>query len=189
MRSWPVESRRWVKKVVNLRWYERENRYVLRLERNWLRERDSVLNGRGVGEDGVGIYWEKDLRLVEREFQRRREAFRKERSENSSFDVSSGKEKQRWSDDRFFASGFDIDKLAKVTGLRFMKEIVGNGDYFELNTLFDLEPMKWFIVLHGKTAVILKLNRNWVKIIDEFKQLELRQSIANDGWHVKIDLS
>ena len=33
-----------------------------------------------------------------------------------------------------FASGFDIDKLAKVTGLRFMKEIVGNVDYFELNT-------------------------------------------------------
>ena len=41
-----------------------------------------------------------------------------------------------------FASGFDIHKLAKVTGLRFMKKIVGNGDYFELNTLFDLEPMK-----------------------------------------------
>ena len=41
-----------------------------------------------------------------------------------------------------FASGFDIDKLSKVTGLRFMKEIVRNGDYFELNTLFDLEPMK-----------------------------------------------
>ena len=29
-----------------------------------------------------------------------------------------------------FASGFDIDKLAKVTGLRFMKKIVGDGDYF-----------------------------------------------------------
>ena len=41
-----------------------------------------------------------------------------------------------------FASGFDINKLAKVTGLRFMKKIVGNGNYFELNTLFDLEPMK-----------------------------------------------
>ena len=41
-----------------------------------------------------------------------------------------------------FASGFDIYQLAKVTALRFMKEIVGNGDYFELNTLFDLEPMK-----------------------------------------------
>ena len=39
-----------------------------------------------------------------------------------------------------FASGFDIDKLAKLTGLRFMKEIVGN----ELKELFDLEPMKWF---------------------------------------------
>ena len=43
-----------------------------------------------------------------------------------------------------FASEFDIDKLAKVTGLRFMKEIVGNGDYFELNMLFDPEPMKLF---------------------------------------------
>ena len=42
----------------------------------------------------------------------------------------------------FFASGFDIDKLAKVTGLRYMKEIVGYGDYFELNTVFVLEPMK-----------------------------------------------
>ena len=41
-----------------------------------------------------------------------------------------------------FASGFDIDKLAKETWLRFMNEIVGNGDYFELNTLFDFEPMK-----------------------------------------------
>ena len=41
-----------------------------------------------------------------------------------------------------FASGFDIDKLAKVTGLRFMKKVVGNGDYFELNTLIDLESMK-----------------------------------------------
>ena len=35
-----------------------------------------------------------------------------------------------------------IYKLAKVTGLRFTKEIVGDGDYFELNELFDLEPMK-----------------------------------------------
>ena len=41
-----------------------------------------------------------------------------------------------------FSSGFDIDKLVKVTGLRFMKKIVGNEDYFELNTLFSLEPMK-----------------------------------------------
>ena len=41
-----------------------------------------------------------------------------------------------------FPSGFDIDKLAKVTRLRFMKEIVGDGDYFELNTSFDLEPIK-----------------------------------------------
>ena len=40
--------------------------------------------------------------------------------------------------------GLMCDKLAKVTGLRFMKEIVGNRDYFELNMLFDLEPMKWF---------------------------------------------
>ena len=41
-----------------------------------------------------------------------------------------------------FCRGFDINKLAKVTVLRFMKKIVGDGDYFELNTLFDLEPMK-----------------------------------------------
>ena len=41
---------------MNLRGYERENMCVLRRERNWLRERDNVLNGRGVGEDGVGIY-------------------------------------------------------------------------------------------------------------------------------------
>ena len=41
-----------------------------------------------------------------------------------------------------FASGFVIDKLAKVTGLRFINEIVGNGDDFELNTLFDLKLMK-----------------------------------------------
>ena len=132
MRSWPVESCRWVRKVVNLRGYEREKWCVLRRERNWLRERDSVLNGRGVGEDGVGIFWEKDLRLVGREFQRRGEAFRKERSENLSLDVSGGRERQTevigWSS---YASGFDIDKLAKVTGLRFMKEIVGNGDYFD----------------------------------------------------------
>ena len=39
---------------------------------------------------------------------------------------------ERDRDDRMieFASGFDIDKLAKITGLRFMKEIVGNEDYF-----------------------------------------------------------
>ena len=37
------------------RGYERENRFVLRREMNGLRERDSVLNGRGVGEDAVGI--------------------------------------------------------------------------------------------------------------------------------------
>ena len=41
-----------------------------------------------------------------------------------------------------FARRFDIDKVAKVTGLRFTKKIVGNGDYFEQNTLIDLEPMK-----------------------------------------------
>ena len=35
-----------------------------------------------------------------------------------------------------------IYKLAKVTGLRSMKEIVGDGNYFELNTLFDLVRMK-----------------------------------------------
>ena len=44
-----------------------------------------MLNGRGVEEDGVGICGEKDLRLVGREFQRRGEAFRKERSENLSW--------------------------------------------------------------------------------------------------------
>ena len=60
-----------------------------------------------------------------REFQRRGEAFRKERSENLSKDVSGGRETEviGWSS---FASEFVIDKLAKVTGLRFMKEIAGN---------------------------------------------------------------
>ena len=69
---------------------------------------------------------------MEREFQRRGEAFGCEwrKRETEVIGLSS------------FASGFDIDKLAKVTGLRFMKEIVGDGDYFELNTLFDLESMK-----------------------------------------------
>ena len=105
VRSWPVESRRWVRKVLNLREYEREKRCVLRRERNWLRERDSMLDGRGVGEDGVGICWEKDLRLVGREFQRCGEAFRIERSENLSLDVSGGRERQRWSDDRVLPVG------------------------------------------------------------------------------------
>ena len=61
-----------------------------------------------------------------REFQRRGDAFRKERSENLSLDVSGGRERERDRGDRMieFSSGFDIDKLAKVTGLRFMKEIV-----------------------------------------------------------------
>ena len=51
---------------------------------------------------------------------------------------------ERDSGDRIieFASGFDIYKLAKVTALRFLKEIVGNGDYYELNTWFDLEQNK-----------------------------------------------
>ena len=54
-----------------------------------------MLNGRGVGEDGVGICGEKDLILVGREFQRRVAAFLKERSENFSLDVSGGRERQR----------------------------------------------------------------------------------------------
>ena len=53
-----------------------------------------MLNGRGLGENVVGI-GEKDLILVGREFQRRGEAFRKERSENLSLDVSDGRERQR----------------------------------------------------------------------------------------------
>ena len=139
VRSWPVESRRWVRKAMNLRGYERENRYVLRRERNWqyveckrcwrgwfrnlLRERDNIggkrvpktlrsVSERAIGEFELECEWQK-----------------------KETDVIG------WSS---FASGFDIDKLAKVTGLRFMKEIVGDWDYFELNTLFDLEPMKWF---------------------------------------------
>ena len=57
--------------------------------------------------------------MVEREFQRRGEAFGCEwrKRETEVIGLSS------------FASGFDIYKLAKVTALRFMKEIVGNGDY------------------------------------------------------------
>ena len=54
-----------------------------------------MLDGRGVGEDGIGICLEKDLRLVKREFQRRGEAFRKERSKNLSLDVSGRRERQR----------------------------------------------------------------------------------------------
>ena len=54
-----------------------------------------MLNRRGVGEDGVGIFLEKDLRLVGREFQRHGEAFRKERSESLSLNVSGGRERQR----------------------------------------------------------------------------------------------
>ena len=50
-----------------------------------------MLNRRGVEEDGVG----KDLRLVGREFERRGEAFRKERSENLSLDVSGRRERHR----------------------------------------------------------------------------------------------
>ena len=59
--------------------------------------KERVLNGRGVREDGVGIgiCCEKDLRLVGKEFQRRREAFRKERSENLSLVVSGGRDRQR----------------------------------------------------------------------------------------------
>ena len=53
--------------------------------------KESLLNRRGVGEDGVG----KDLRLVGREFQRRGEAFRKERSENLSLNVGGGRERPR----------------------------------------------------------------------------------------------
>ena len=47
----------------------------LRRERNWLRERDSVLNGRGVEEDGVGIverktrdWWEESFKDAEKRF-------------------------------------------------------------------------------------------------------------------------
>ena len=40
-----------------------------------------------------------------REFQRRREAFRKERSKNLSLDVSGGRERQRLSTDRVWPVG------------------------------------------------------------------------------------
>ena len=43
---------------------------------------------------------EKDLRLVGREFQRRGEELRKERSENVSLEVRSRRESQRWSGER-----------------------------------------------------------------------------------------
>ena len=50
-----------------------------------------MLIGRGGGEEGIGICFEKDLRLVGKEFQRRGEKLRKERSENLSLYVSGGK--------------------------------------------------------------------------------------------------
>ena len=57
--------------------------------------RNSVLDGFRVRQRSEERRVGKDLRLVGREFHRRGEAFRKERSKNLSLDVSGGRERQR----------------------------------------------------------------------------------------------
>ena len=39
---------------------------------------------------------------------------------------------------------FDIDKITKISWLRFMEEIVSNRYYFVLYALFDIESVKRF---------------------------------------------
>ena len=39
---------------------------------------------------------------------------------------------------------FDFDEITNIGWFLFMQEIVGDGNDFELNALFDLLLMKWF---------------------------------------------
>ena len=59
--------------------------------------RESEANGRGVRDEmdlvGEGGSFEKDLRLIGREFEGRRDELRKERSENLSLEVRGGRER------------------------------------------------------------------------------------------------
>ena len=41
-----------------------------------------------------------------------------------------------------FTSGFDVDEITQIGWFRFTKEIMDNGNKFELFALFDLEPVK-----------------------------------------------
>ena len=43
-----------------------------------------------------------------------------------------------------FTSSIDVDDFMQVVRVRFMKEIVSNGDDFELYELFDLKPIMRF---------------------------------------------
>ena len=114
----------------------------LRRGKNRLRERDSVLNGRGVWRG-----WCRNLLRERHEIGGKRvPKTRRCGSERAIGEFELGcewrkRETEVIGSSRFF-SGFNIDKLAKITWLRFLKEIVGNEDYFKLNTLFDLETMK-----------------------------------------------
>ena len=56
---------------------------------------------------------EKDLRLVSREIHRRGEKLRNERSENLSFEVMGGWERQRWLEERVLPVGFILMISAK----------------------------------------------------------------------------
>ena len=69
---------------------------------------------------------------------------RKERLENLHLDVRGGSERQRYSDDRVLPDGLKFMSFMKILWFRRMKEMICNGDYFVMYTLFNFEPVKGF---------------------------------------------
>ena len=62
---------------------------------------------------GEGGSCEKDLRLIDREFQRRGEELQKERSENLSLEVRGGRERQRWLEEQILPVGLIVIRLCR----------------------------------------------------------------------------
>ena len=100
--------------------YERVKRWVLRHERNWLRERESALQGWEGVELVTVVKWcvsgVKDLRLIDREFHKRWEELRNDRSENLSLVKTGGRERHRWSEERVLLGGLIFMSLWRYFG-------------------------------------------------------------------------
>ena len=84
----------------------------------------------------------KDLRYIGREFHKRGEELRNDRSPNFSTGGNRWKGKTRMIRGTCSAGRFDIYERVEVLWFGCMKEVVCNGDDLILNPLFNFEPME-----------------------------------------------
>ena len=112
--------------------WERVKRWVLRHERNWLRERESALQVWEEVQLATVVEWcvsgAKDLRFIGREFHKLGEKLRNDRSANLSLVETGAREKTQMIWGTGSAGRFDIYEPVEVLWFGYMEEVVCNGD-------------------------------------------------------------